>query len=618
MTGAVKRYKATICANLRKKNSYAGRGPQSREEELELLEKQYETMAPKIIGKSFCYNHEMEDEVGKIVASERGANGEWDIEIEIDGRTMSGRRAQGWIETGHCRGVSLSHRPGNGRRKDTPVESSYCFEGARPGTIIHSVYDSKLGKYIPLNQQTHTIAASSDGSDKEFILNINEDDNDDKMDASQDAAADAAAAAAAVASGASQGPESAEQKQQEQKQPDQTVDPEEEEEEKDESVSQSKKKKPEAEEESSSDDLDLQTIDRLRKSLESSSNLSKKDRIALQNTIAVAALKHSKAQSRIEEMATKLREYEQKELAAREAKLAEERAELERETERHRKIIGDFYRSNAGNPLAERAIKACKEKSTTLEMLEVYSQSCVLASAATNGNDVARMSPTIAAEWKKHLAEREAAKRNKSKPIKAAKEPAVAAPAKSSAVTKKKKIEASAMDTSDDDNNEDDDDSYGGMVLASASGRRYILGEPLPYPPQYVEDSQGLIRASARPSDRDLRRMTDYQRRDALKKASETFVPWTKGSGAYWDMHDFPDQIKEGMARLWCEYPGGTGFKGNQATNYRPADYISASTIKAYSQNLNPMQRDSDMNDLSDWTKLMLTASKKKGGILPA
>jgi hypothetical protein len=623
--GEKKRYKATICEKLQKKKSFKGR-PTTREEELELVHGEHDEMAPVIPGAPFCYNHDGSDKVGVVVASEKTADGKWDIAFEIDGATLTGRSAQGWIESGGCREVSLAHRPGNARtgNKATPVEVSYCFKGARANTIIHSVYDSKLGKYIPLDEQSHSIQASADTSTPSFTVFL--DDDDEMVEASDNpAAADApmltdeqkaeSAGGAAPATPAAPAAPAA------------LASPADEDDEKDESMSKGLKDAAAAGKKAvvpeDDPDLDIKNINRLRESLEKSTNLTKADRIALQNTITTSAMRYSKTQEQLQVLAAKLRGYEEKELAARESKLAQERAEMEKEAEKHRKIIGDFYRQNSGNPLAEKAVQACKDKSTTNAMLEVYASSCVLASAS----EPARMSPAIAAEWQRHVAEREAAKR--SKPAAAVKRPIVAASTTSATTTTAaaattKQVNASAMDTTGDGSDEEQEDDYfenAGLVRASASGKRYILGDPLEYPPEFLEDDKGVVFASAAPTSRQLSRMTDYQRRQALEYSRRTFTPWTKGTGARFNMHDIPDRLKADVAKLWCSFPGGTGFNGNGANVYRRTDHCSPATINASRDNVDLARQALDMQEdaMSEWAKkVSAVGSSNRGQFLPS
>lgn len=616
-----KRYKATICDNLQQSKSFHG-SPRTREEQLELIHQEADEMAPLLPGSPFCYNHDATDRTGVVVACSKTPDNKWDVEFEIDGSTLTGRNAQKWIETS-IREVSLAHMPGNGRSAAKPVEVSYCFKGARANTVIHSVFDSNTGKYIPLESPAQTIAASADdlaGSPiPQFTIFV----GSKMVEASEANPAPAAAAAGAVAPGGQSMSLSSELQAEA---PAKSVqrEMEDDDDEKDESVSKARRAEEEVKTDKKQDtlhdetDLDIKNINRLRESLEKSTTLSKADRIALQNTITTSAMRYSKTQEQLQALSAKLRSYEEKELAAREAKLASERAEMEREADKHRKIIGDFYNANRGNPLAEKAVQACKDKSTTNAMLEVYASSCVMASAT----EPARMSPAIAAEWQRHVEEREAARRNKPAAAAAAsKRTLVAASASASVATPASaptQVNASAMDV-DGEDEEDDYFERSGLVLASADGRKFILGDPLEYPPEFHRDNKGIVYASAAPTTRQLSRMTDYQRRHALEDARRTFQPWTKGTGARFNMHEVPDQLKHEVVKLWCSFPGGTGFTGNGANVYRRADHCSEATIRASRDNVDPAQQALDMDGLSDWAKKVNAVDTRNNGrLLPA
>jgi hypothetical protein len=167
------RFTGTIAkgASIRRCKSYRGR-PSSRQEELELDERDHTALSAGLNGRPLCYNHDDDIVVGSVLGNTRRPNGDWDIHAEIGPMDQPrNRELAEWVKGGLLQGLSLKHY----QSSNEPIEVSLCFKGARPGTTITKVmqYDSKSQLYNLTGDAGDDIVPASavdDNADAELLL----------------------------------------------------------------------------------------------------------------------------------------------------------------------------------------------------------------------------------------------------------------------------------------------------------------------------------------------------------------------------------------------------------------------------------------------------------------
>jgi len=155
MPGA--RFRATIAPKVLRRNTFAGRQPMTRAEQLELTEQQVQQLMAQMQGIDFLYGHDTQEKIGHVLAAFRHPSDKsFMCDYEIETSSVKGRSVFEKIKNGGLVGVSLRHCPNT----LTPKEVSACWRGARPGSVTH--LDPSDPKHIsqPLSGSTNRHNAS--------------------------------------------------------------------------------------------------------------------------------------------------------------------------------------------------------------------------------------------------------------------------------------------------------------------------------------------------------------------------------------------------------------------------------------------------------------------------
>lgn len=588
-----KRYRGSICTTLQSRKSFGNRRPRGRQEELELTFKEKNEMDPQLVNAPFCWAHDEEVRVGTVLSAVKAEQANtWDIEILVPGNTAKGKTTQGLIETAGMIGLSLNHWPGD---KDNPcevVEVSGCDEGARVGTEIHSVWCTKLKKWIPLHEQTHSIAACND-NDRSLLRTLQA---KARIMASEDAAPPA------------------QQQQQEIPPPpaedadmdvdDQLEEKKQEEDQGEEKKQEEKKAPPQNRKQRQEMDDNLDDDSKLRelhKRLQQG-NLTARDRKELMDQIMRLMSDNVNKEKALREKEAKLAEIKEKEAAAEMERMRKVQAEIEEEGKRCRAIIGRYKKNNPDCPIAASAVAASKDPKTSIDVLRVHAAHFIKASA-----DQGRSMSAQEREQQKQLAalldQRRAMQQPPSKP--SAHTPANA----------KKKVAASVPDTKglslhseadreeeeDDSMDEDEDmrpgeehDEYGGIKASNEFSRAHqgqapnslgkghglIVPHWMVHIPAKDPSGRAQVRASAS-SMREWRRSGREREADEAIRAAVTRVPWEPGTGANFNT-DFVKNVglRMQVQDLWSSFKqDGVGLTGKQASHHRLSDTFSPEAI---------------------------------------
>lgn len=129
-------YRGTIVQRILAKRSFNGplMDPARPETRFEVDEHMARVMIPKTTGIPFVVNHDMDKQIGRVLASYRcPEKNTWDIAFGIRSDTPLGQESIVKLEGNLWRGLSLSHDAFTLE----PREASLCLIGARPGTHVH-------------------------------------------------------------------------------------------------------------------------------------------------------------------------------------------------------------------------------------------------------------------------------------------------------------------------------------------------------------------------------------------------------------------------------------------------------------------------------------------------